>query len=127
MGAATALVALVGFVGFAAASFLASIIMAGAACVALRPWQLKLVSAIRAPLAAASLSALVFFLGSQWWADTSANLGLGLAGAGVAYAALLWASQRIGLEIRGPRGLQASVVVRPHSGQGAARPSAACR
>ncbi len=86
---ATALVALVGFVGFAAASFLASIIMAGAACVVLRPWQLKLVSAIRAPLAAASLSALVFFVGSQWWADTSANLGLGLAGACVAYAALL--------------------------------------
>jgi O-antigen/teichoic acid export membrane protein len=87
---ATALVALFGFVGFAAASFIASIIMAGAAWAALRPLQLKLRSAIRVPLTAATLSAAFFFLGSQWWTDTSANLGLGLAGASAAYAALLW-------------------------------------
>jgi O-antigen/teichoic acid export membrane protein len=87
---AAALVALFGFVGFAAASFIASIIMAGAACAALRPLQLKLRSAIRVPLTAATLSAGCFFLGAQWWADTSANLGLGLAGAGAAYLALLW-------------------------------------
>jgi PST family polysaccharide transporter len=86
---ATALVALVGFVGFAAASFLSSIMVAAAACVALRPLRLKIGSAIRAPLAAAALSAVFFFLGAQWWTDTVVNLGLGLAGAGVAYAALL--------------------------------------
>jgi O-antigen/teichoic acid export membrane protein len=85
-----ALVPVLGFVGFAAASFVASVTMAGAASALLRRLPLRLARAIRTPLGAASLSALLLFTGSHVWADTRANLGLGLIGAGLAYAALLW-------------------------------------
>jgi PST family polysaccharide transporter len=85
-----ALVPGLGFVGFALASLLSSAIVAGVASALLRCLPLRLEPAIRVPLAAASLSAVLFFAGSRVWADSWANLGLGLVGAVLAYAVLLW-------------------------------------
>jgi O-antigen/teichoic acid export membrane protein len=85
------LVPRVGFIGYAIASTLVASTLPLTAALVRRHVRVRVLSAVKVPLAAAAVAALLLALGARLWIHDLVSLAGGAAGSVLVYAALTWA------------------------------------